>query len=42
MAKIELEKGKDPEMRKLAENIIKAQDTEPVTMNAWLSKTKQK
>jgi uncharacterized protein (DUF305 family) len=36
MAKIELKYGKDPEMRKLAENIIKAQDAEMKQMKAWL------
>jgi uncharacterized protein (DUF305 family) len=41
MAKVELEKGKDPEMRKLAEDIIKAQNAEIEVMNAWLSKQKQ-
>jgi uncharacterized protein (DUF305 family) len=38
MAKIELEFGKDPELRKLAEDIIKAQETEIAFMNAWLEK----
>jgi uncharacterized protein (DUF305 family) len=38
MAKIELETGKDPELRALAEAIIKAQDTEIAFMNAWLKK----
>ena len=38
MAKIELEYGKDPEMRDLAETIIKAQDDEIVIMKAWLAK----
>jgi uncharacterized protein (DUF305 family) len=41
MAKVELEKGKDPEMRTLAEDIIKAQNAEIEMMNAWLSKQKQ-
>jgi uncharacterized protein (DUF305 family) len=36
MAKIELKYGKDPELRKLAEGIIKAQEAEIVEMNAWL------
>lgn len=38
MAKIVLEKGKDPEVRKLAEDIIKTQEAEIVFMNAWLEK----
>ncbi|HWJ74051.1 MAG TPA: DUF305 domain-containing protein [Kaistia sp.] len=38
MAKIELEYGKDPEIRKLAEGIIKAQDDEIAFMKAWLAK----
>jgi uncharacterized protein (DUF305 family) len=38
MAKIQLEYGKDPELRKLAEDIIKAQETEIAFMNEWLMK----
>ncbi len=36
MAKIELQYGKDEQMRKLAEDIIKAQESEIKQMNDWL------
>jgi uncharacterized protein (DUF305 family) len=38
MAKIELAFGSDPETRKLAEDIIKAQEAEIATMREWLKK----
>jgi uncharacterized protein (DUF305 family) len=38
MAKIVLEHGKDPEVRKLAAEIIKAQDVEIAFMKGWLAK----
>ncbi len=38
MAKIELQYGKDPELRKLAEDIVKAQESEIAFMNSWLAK----
>lgn len=40
MAKVQLEYGKDPEMRKLAENIISSQEVEIKEMKDWLSKQK--
>jgi uncharacterized protein (DUF305 family) len=38
MAKIVLEHGKDAKVRKLARDIIKAQNTEIAFMKAWLAK----
>jgi uncharacterized protein (DUF305 family) len=38
MAKIVLEKGKDPEIRKLAQDVIDAQEREIKFMNDWLKK----
>jgi uncharacterized protein (DUF305 family) len=38
MARVELEYGKDPENRKLAEAIIKAQEKQVGEMLAWLEK----
>jgi uncharacterized protein (DUF305 family) len=41
MAKIVLEHGKDPGIRKLAEDVIKAQEGEIAMMKAWLAKNGQ-
>ena len=38
MAKILLVHGKDPEIRKLAEEIVKAQESEIAFMRSWLQK----
>lgn len=37
MAKIELDHGKDPEIRKLAEGVIAAQQAEIAQMQAWIA-----
>ncbi len=42
MAKIELQYGKDPTIRKLAMDIITAQESEIKMMNGWLSAHRQK
>ncbi|QEE46738.1 DUF305 domain-containing protein [Rhizobium sp. WL3] len=41
MAKIVLEHGKDPEIRKLAEEVIAAQEGEIAMMKEWLAKNGQ-
>ena len=38
MAKIVIENGKDPEVRKLGEEIVRAQEAEIGIMKAWLEK----
>ncbi|ESX96952.1 DUF305 domain-containing protein [Mesorhizobium sp. LNJC403B00] len=37
MAKVELANGKDPEIRKLAEDVIDAQEAEITKMQVWLA-----
>ena len=37
MAQIQLEHGKDPEIRKLAEGVVKAQEGEIAMMKKWLA-----
>ena len=39
MAKVVLEHGKDPELRKLAEEIIAAQESEIAFLREWLEKS---
>ncbi len=39
MAKVALQYGKDPEIKKLAEDVVKAQEGEISAMNEWLTKT---
>lgn len=42
MARAELKDGKNPELRKLAESIVKSQEKEIKQMNRWLGKTASK
>ncbi len=38
MAKVEIANGKDPEIRKLAEGVVAAQEAEIKQMQDWLAK----
>jgi uncharacterized protein (DUF305 family) len=38
MARIELEHGKDPELRKLAESVVSAQESEIAQLKEWLTR----
>jgi uncharacterized protein (DUF305 family) len=42
MAKIQLKHGKDPEMRKMAEKMIKEQGDDNKKLQAWLQKNQKK
>jgi uncharacterized protein (DUF305 family) len=42
MAQVQLAKGKDPEIRKLSQDIIAAQEKEIAEMKAWLAKNNVK
>jgi uncharacterized protein (DUF305 family) len=42
MAKVQLQYGKDAEIRKLAEDVVRAQEAEIASMKAWLAARGQK
>ncbi len=42
MARIQLREGKDPEMRRLAEQVVSSQEAEIATMKAWIAERQRR